>query len=126
MIYIQQCISASVTPINKITTATPIFLVQEVNGAIPNTANVTRSLIFKMAAAKPEVLMSRLLEKIATPFQRLIPIFGVLIFNDAISNTVRCNRKSEIQDGGRCYLVQKLKYKYFQFGGLHLEIPTSG
>jgi hypothetical protein len=75
-----------------------------------------------MAADTPEVLMSRLLEKMATPFEWLTPIFGILVFNDAISNTVRCNRKSEIQDGGRCYLVQKLKYKYFQFGGLHLEI----
>ena len=45
--------------------------------------------------------MYRLLEKIATPFERLTPIFGVLVFNDAISNTVRFNRKSDFQDGGR-------------------------
>jgi hypothetical protein len=55
----------------------PIFMVQEVNGAIPNTANVTGSLIFKMAAAKPEVLISQLLHKIATPFERLTqPFYG--------------------------------------------------
>ena len=55
----------------------------------------------KMAAAKPEVLISQLLDKIATPVQRLIPIFWVQEFNGAIPNTVQSNWNSEIQDGGR-------------------------
>ena len=40
--------------------------------------DVNGSRYFKMAADAPEVLMYRLLEKIATPFERLTPIFGVL------------------------------------------------
>ena len=39
--------------------------------------DVTGSWYLKMAAAKPEVLISQLLDLIATPFQRLTPIFGV-------------------------------------------------
>ena len=62
---------------------------------------VTGSRIFKMTAAKPEVLISQLLDKIATPFQRLNPIFGVQQLNCAILNNVRRNRKSVIKYVGR-------------------------
>ena len=63
--------------------------------------DATGSRKFKMAADKAEVPVSQLLDKISTPFQRLTPLFGVNEFNGAIPNTVRCNRKYEIQDGGR-------------------------
>jgi hypothetical protein len=53
-----------------------------------------------MAAAKPEVSISQLLHKIETKFQRLTPIFGVHQFTETHRNTVTCNRKLEIQDGG--------------------------
>ena len=62
--------------------------------------DVTGSRLFNMAAFKSEVLISQLVDKIAAPFQRLTAIFGVQEFNGSIQNTVRCNRKSEIQDGG--------------------------
>ena len=61
-----------------------------------------------MAADKLEVLIDishcvtvQLLDKIATPFQRLTPILRVQELNDAIANTARYNRKSVFQDGGR-------------------------
>ena len=38
--------------------------------------DVTRSRLFKMAAVKPEELISQLLNKIATPFQRELPFSG--------------------------------------------------
>src|SRR5208282_2597457 len=62
---------------------------------------VTGSRILKMAAAKPEVVISQLLEKISTPFQRLNPIFGVQQPNGTLANSARCNRKSVFKDGGR-------------------------
>ena len=86
---------------------------------VPVLPDVTGSKKFKMAAAKPEVLISQLLDKIATPSQRLSPIFGVQQLNGVIVNTVRCNRKSVLKDSGR-HLVWKLRYKYFRFGGRHL------
>jgi len=48
-----------------------------------------------MAAVKPEVLVSRQLDKIATPFQRLTPMFGVQEINCVITNIAQCNQKSE-------------------------------
>ena len=63
--------------------------------------DVTGNRHFRMAAAKPEVLISQLLDKMATPFQRLTPIFGIQQLNNATANTVRCNRKSVFKDGGR-------------------------
>ena len=57
--------------------------------------------------AKPEVrifqildIISQLLDEIATPFQRLSPIFGVQQLSGTIAITVRCNRKSDFKDGG--------------------------
>ena len=64
-------------------------------------SDLTGSWKFKMAAVKPEVLISQSLDKIATPFQRLTPIFGVQEFNGAIANIALCKRKSDIQNGGR-------------------------
>jgi len=43
---------------------------------------------------------SQLLDKIGTKFQRLPPCFRGKESNGTIGNTVRRNRKSEIQDGG--------------------------
>jgi len=63
--------------------------------------NVTGSRSSKMAAVKPEVLLSQLLDQIATPFKRLTSIFWVHQLSGTIANTARYNRKSEIQDGGR-------------------------
>ena len=63
--------------------------------------DVTESRYLKMAAVKPEVLISQLLDQIATPFQRLSPIFWVHHLNGTIANTARCNRKSEFKDGCR-------------------------
>src|SRR5208282_1826984 len=48
-----------------------------------------------------EIRISQLLDKIATPFQRLTPIFGVQQHNGNKANTARCNRKSAFKDGGR-------------------------
>ena len=47
-------------------------------GILPD---VTGSRFFKMAATKPEVLISLFPDKIATPFQRLPQIFGILEIN---------------------------------------------
>ena len=51
---------------------------------------------------KPEVNISQLLDKIATPFQRLTPpIFVFQKVNGATMNTAQYNRKLDIEDGGR-------------------------
>jgi len=64
---------------------------------------------------------SQLLDKIGTKFQRLPHVFGGKESNGTIGNTVRRNRKSEIQDSG------------LQSGNTHIstcrhdnnEIPTA-
>ena len=53
-----------------------------------------------MAAAKSEIIISQLLDYIATPFQRLTLIFRVQQLNGTIANTARRNRKSDYKDGG--------------------------
>jgi hypothetical protein len=73
-----------------------------------------------MAAVKPVVPVSQLLDKISTLVQRLTPILGVHELIGAIHNAVRLAVESA------CYLVKKLRYKYFRFNGRHLEFPTSG
>ena len=78
-----------------------MFGVWELNGTNGILSDVTGSRNSKMAAAKPEVHISQLLDKTAMPFQRLPPIVGAQEVIGAILNTARCNRKSEIQDGGR-------------------------
>ncbi len=64
-------------------------------------SDVTGSWKLKMAVAKPEVLISQLVGKIATRFQRLPHVSGVQQRKGAIGNTLRCNLKLEIKDGGR-------------------------
>src|SRR5664279_5912564 len=54
-----------------------------------------------MAAAKPEVVISQLPDKIETKFQRLNRYFWVQELSGTIALTVRHNRKSVFQDGGR-------------------------
>src|SRR5208282_5041588 len=69
--------SASRQDSNAVPTANPPFSGSrnsaELLGILPD---VTGSRKLKMAAVKPEVLISQPLEKIATPFQRLTPFFG--------------------------------------------------
>ena len=57
-------------------------------------SDVTGSRKSKMAAIKLEILISRLLDKIATPFQRLTPIFGV---QEVTSGSI-CNSAAESLD----------------------------
>ena len=62
--------------------------------------DVTGSQKFKMAAAKPEVLISQL------PYEKRdikgsIQGFGAQKLSGAIADIARCKRKSEIQYGGR-------------------------
>jgi len=52
-----------------------------------------------MAASNLEIRISRLVDMIATKFQGLPHIFWGKVSNGTIGNTVRRNRKSEIQDG---------------------------
>ena len=56
-----------------------IFVVQQHNGNIADTARCNRMSVIKdgghQTGSKPEVLISQLLDKIATPFQRLTPHF---------------------------------------------------
>ena len=79
---------------------TPIFVVQQLNGTIANTA---RCRLFKMAAAKPEVLKSQLTYQIAMPFQRLTPILRVQEVHGVIGNTARCDFLDPGQlEVGRC------------------------
>ena len=44
--------------------------------------------------------ISQLVDEIATPFQRLTPIFGVQQLSGTIANAARCHRKSDFKDGG--------------------------
>src|SRR5208282_5175396 len=69
-------------------------------GLLRIVPDVTGSRFLKMAAAKPEVLISHLPDKISTPFQRLTPIFWVQQPNGTLANSARCNRKSAFKDGG--------------------------
>src|SRR5208282_430566 len=69
-------ISASRQDINAVPTANPRFSgssnPMELWRIVPD---VTGSRFLKMAAAKPEVVISHLPDKISTPFQRLTPHF---------------------------------------------------
>jgi len=55
--------------------------------------DVTWKSVFKDGGVKPEVPIFQLLDKIATPFQRLTPIFGVKHHKGTIWYTARCNWK---------------------------------
>ena len=55
---------------------------------------------FKMAACKPEVLISQLVDEIETPFQGLYPIFGAEQPNSTIIHYTGHKGSPEIQDGG--------------------------
>ena len=54
----------------------------------------------KMAAHKPEILISQPVHNVAAKFQRLYSCFQVQEFNGAFLFIVLCKRKSKIQDGG--------------------------
>src|SRR5208282_6002537 len=88
-------------PRSKIETAIPMF-----SGSwnskilLQIVSDVTGSRFLKMADSKREVVITQLLDKIATPFQRLTPIFGVQQPNGTIANSARCNLKSFFKDGG--------------------------
>ena len=65
-----------------------VFGVLELQDTIANIARCNRKSGFhKMAAAKPEVLISQLPDKISRPFQRLTPHFRGPEFNFAIQNS---------------------------------------
>ena len=53
--------------------------------------DVTGNRKSKMAANKPKVRISQLLDKIGTPFQRLTPIFEVQEFSRANTKIARCS-----------------------------------
>src|SRR5258706_10539904 len=55
---------------------------------------------FKMAACKPEVVITQLVDEIQTRFQGLTPIFGVQHLNGTIVHCTRSKGSPEIQDGG--------------------------
>ena len=100
---IPQAISASRPARNKIPTATVYPLFSGSRNSMDlfrKTPYVTGSQKFKMAAVKTEMLISQLLDKIATKFQRLPHIVGVQQLSGSIADNARCNRKSVIQDGG--------------------------
>jgi hypothetical protein len=70
------CISAFIQDSKEYPTANPVFLGSENSIAMSGRLHLeTGSKIFKMAAAKPEVPVSRLLYKIAKKFQRLSACF---------------------------------------------------
>jgi len=53
-----------------------------------------------MTAFKPEVTVSKLVEKIGMKVQRYIHVFEVQLPNETITHVVRPNRKWEIQNSG--------------------------
>jgi hypothetical protein len=86
--------SASRLDSNAVPTANPPFSGSSNPLALLRIVpDVTGSRFFKMAAAKPEVHIFLLPDKIATPFQRLPQIFGILEINGTYVYTVRRNRK---------------------------------
>ena len=85
-----------------------------------------------MAAVKPEIFISRLLDKIATKFQRLPQVFAVQEHNDINTNTDRCMQMTQIQDGGRktgsVYMSFHKHYTYTHISTSRRdsnEIPTA-
>ena len=81
-------ISASIQYSNAVPTVNPQFSgSRNSRGLLRKPSDVTGSLNSKMAAAKPEVLISQRLDQISTPFQSLTPIFGIHEFNVTITNT---------------------------------------
>jgi len=87
----------------KFQRVTHIFVVRQLNGTKPDIAQCKRKTLIqngdRQTGSKPEVLISQLLDKIATPIQRLPHIFVVQQLNGTIADTARCNRMSVIQDG---------------------------
>ena len=98
-VLISQPLDKIATPFQRLTPHFPGSTNLEALLRIPPDA--TGSRILKMAATKPEVLISQPLDKIATPFQRLTPIFVFQKVNGATTNNALCNRKSDIEYGGR-------------------------
>ena len=93
-------ISAPIADSNTIVTATPIFGVQQLNDTIVHCTWHKGVQKFKMAAYKPEVLISQLVDEIETPFQELPLIFRVEQLNSTIVQHTRHKGSPEIQDGG--------------------------
>jgi hypothetical protein len=72
-----------------------------------------------MVVVIPEVLLSQLLYKIATPFQRLTSIFGVRELSGTIADTALCNRKSVMQDEVQHWMFLVLDMIAATFQRLH-------
>jgi hypothetical protein len=88
-------ISANIHDSNEFPTANPTFSAFSISMKLLSIlSDVSRSPKSKMAACKPEVLLSQVLDKIKTRFQRLTHIFGVQHLNGTTPNTVRCEQKS--------------------------------
>ena len=68
----------------------PYFIVSDIRGVQK----------FKMAAYKPEVLISQLVDEIEESFQWLPPIFRVEQLNSTIVHYTQHKGSLEIQDGG--------------------------
>jgi hypothetical protein len=60
-----------------------------------------RTLKVPMGGLNYPPVISQFLHKIETKFQPLTPIFGVYQFIETHRSTVTCNRKLQLQDGGR-------------------------
>ena len=87
------------THMNEILKATQYFL--GLGTQWHQWSDVTGSRKSKMAAIKPEELVSQLIVYISPPIQRLTPIFWVQQLCGTIANTARRNRKSDFKDGDR-------------------------
>ena len=108
-----------------------IFTIPKSEKILPTLSEVGRHPAIKMAASyKPEVLISQKVNRIATKFQMERQCFGVGYSNYDIPNNIRLPLTSKIVGdvaiglpdsenivfafGIRCYLVCKLRSKYFR------------
>src|SRR5258706_12595362 len=85
---------------------------------------------FKMAACKPEVVISQLVDEIETRFQGLTHIFGVQQLNDTIVHCTRYKRSPETQDGrlqtGSTYISASRRDRYaISFANHRFRIPST-
>jgi len=94
-----------------------------------------------MAVVEPEIVIYRLPVEMKTRFQWLNQVTSIFGFAPAIFNFRLPFTSENIRNGAtdflsrdnwleplksRFYIIWEPKYKYFRFGGRHLEFPTSG
>jgi len=90
----------------KFQTATPTYSrssnsVELVHRLVPILPDVKESRKSKMAAIKPEVHVSHLVDMIESKFQRHLPVFKDGQLNGTKENVVRRKRKLKIQNARR-------------------------